>query len=490
MKKKFFIVALLISVSLNGFSKELFDSESAAIEAVKSEVINQVNEKLLSRMQQELKSEKGKGIKPDFGEIGKSMQFLCQESKIAELYKNGKENKNALQLKEIFNKLKDKAIRPSDFTFTNLKVGQAETEDLGNEVSYTFSISFEAQTQTPTIGNKAKYVVAFNYKGSLKKKKENPTVNGKKDKKAEKIVVGYEINKKAEFENSSVSVKSIFDSESAYMKQKVAERIAAWYNDIPSNLDAKYSKYITGNKGIKPVNVNGIEIKQNGKNFTATGKSVEIDYVPEIDESSLYLYTDPIATISITPSFNIEFGDDLATIVSQNVVTKDNIKEATTDSEKVQHYETARKALNDFSNSLSEYVADNKKEGREKIMIMFTDAKNDEVAVSHRSKFNNKENINQRKADQYLKLLSGKNLTFESIDYIDSSKASLLNVEYPELNLSYDPNLYTIMFDVIQIYDGNNYKDKTRKIIVMKNQDDNTYQIDKILVVPNSTIID
>lgn len=490
MNKKNLIVALLISVSLNGFSKELFDSESAAIEAAKLEVVNQVNEKFLSRMQQELKSEKGKGIKPDFGEIGKSMQFLCQESKIAELYKNGKENKNASQLKEIFNKLKDKAVRPSDFTFTNLKVGQAETEDLGNEVSYTFPISFEAQTLTPAIGNKAKYIVTFNYKGSLKKKKENPIVNGKKDKKAEKIVVGYEINKKAEFENSSVNVKSIFDSESAYMKQKVAEKIAAWYKDVPSNLDAKYSKYITKNKGVKPVDGNDIELKQNGKIFTAIGRPVEIDFVPEIDESSLYLYTDPIATISITPSFNIEFGDDLTTIVSQNVVTKDKIKEATTDNEKVQYYEAARKTINDFRNSLSEYVADNSKERREKIMVMFTDSKNDEVAVSHRSKFNNKEIINQRKADKYLNLLSGKNLSFETIDYIDSNKASLLNAEHPELNLSYDPNLYTIMFDVIQRYDGNNYKDKTRKIIVMKKQDNNSYLIEKVMVIPNSTTIE
>lgn len=489
MNKKNLIVALLISVSLNGFSQELFDSESAAIEVAKSKVINQVNEKLLSRMQQKLKSEKVK--EPEFGKIGESMQFLCQESKIAELYKNGKKNKNASQLKEIFKKLKDKAIRrPSVFTFTHLKVGQAKTEDLGNEVSYTFPISFEAQTLTPAIGNKAKYVVAFNYKGSLKKKKENPTVNGKKDKKAEKIVVGYEINKKAEFENSSVTAKSIFDSESAYMKQKVAEKIAAWYKDIPSNLDARYSKYITSNKGIKPVNVTGIEIKQKGKKFTATGKPVEIKYVPEIDESSIYLYTNPIATISITPSFNIEFGDDLATIVSQNVVTEDKINEAITDEKKVALYNSAREAITDFSNSLSEYVAYDSKDGREKIKIMFADSKNDEVAVSHRSKFNNKESINQRKADQYLKLLSGKNLTFESIDYIDSNKASLLNAEHPKLNLGYDPNLYTIMFDAIQSYEGNNYKDKTRKIIVMKRQDDNSYLIDTIIVVPNSTIIE
>ena len=120
---------------------------------------------------------------------------------------------------------------------------------------------------------------------------------------------------------------------------------------------------------------------------------------------------------------------------------------------------------------------------------MFVDSENDEVAVSHRSKFNNKERINQRKADKYLQLLSGNNLTFETVEYMDSNKTALLNAEHPELCLSYDPNLYTVMFDVIQKYDGNSYKDKTRKIIVMKKQDDNSYLIEAVIVVPNSTTI-
>lgn len=485
MKKNFFIVALLISVCLNGFSKsnsesKQFESEAAAIEAAKSEAVKHVKEMILSRMQQKLKSEKGKEKGPEFGKMDKSEQFLCQKSKIAGLYKNGKENKNSSQLKEVFGKLNHKTVRPSEFTYNNLKVGKVDTEDKGDKITYTFPISFEAQTITPAIGNKAKFKVVLNYEGSLKKKKDKT-----------KKVVGYGIKEKAKYVNSSVTAKSIFDSETAYMRREVAKKIAAWYEDIPSNLKGEYSAYITNNKGIeKPTKVNDIDIKQNGKNFTATGKPIEIKYVPEIDESSLYLYTDPIATISITPSFNFEFGDDLSAIVSQDVVTTHKIYEAKTDAEKVQHYEAAHKAITDFSNSLSEYVADNSMEGRENIMKMFTNSKNDKVYVSHRSKFNNKESINHRKANQYLKLLSGKNLTFDSIEFVDSNKTSLLNAENPELKLSYDPNLDTIMFDAIQSYDGNNYKDKTRKIIVMKRQDDNSYLIDSIIVVPNSTILE
>ncbi len=489
MLKKILIVALMTGVGLNGFSKsELFDSEDAAIEAAKSEVLETVNEKVLLLLQRKLKSNEGKD--PDFKNgMDKSAQFLCEKSKVVNLYKDGKEGKNALQLKEVFKKLK--SSYQSDLVFSNLRTGKTVIENTDKEVIYTIPVTFDAHTITPSIANNAKYVVTLNYTGKLKKKKGYPTVDGKIEKKADKIIVGYELNKKAVFENSVVVATGLFDSEAAYMKQKAIEKINSWYSGLPANLDAKYEGYVNNNKGIKPVSGNGIKLNQQGKTFTATGNPIEIDFVPEIDSELQHLYTDPIASISITPSFEVVYGDDLKTIVSENIVTGyvDEIKEATTDSEKVSRYESAQSVMDNFSGALSKYVADCNEENRENVKSLFIDSKNDEVAVSHRSKYNNKERIDLRKIDKYLQCLNGNNLTFESIEFIDLHKSNQLNEEYPELGISYDQNLYTIMFDVIQRYDSNNYKDNTRKIVIMNKQNDDVYKIKKIVVVPNSTTI-
>ncbi len=473
MFKKVFIATLIVaSVAFNGFAKQKpFESEEAAVKAAKSEAQKEVNE-LLESIQKKLKSNKGN---VNYHKTGNSAQFLCQESKIVALYKNGKVGNGAGQLKETVGKLNDKKIRPSDFTFTNIRIGKAEVEDAGkNEFLYTIPVSFDAVTTTPAIENNAKYVVTFYFEGKFKKDSK-----------------GYTTSKKVEFKSSTVTATDLFDSESAYMKQKAADRIAEWYTGLPANLDNKYARYSKNNKGIRTVDGRNIAIKQNGRTFTATGKPIEIDFVPEIDESYLYLYTDPTATIAITPSFSITFGDDLKTIVSENIVNgyTDGIKEAVTDPEKTSRYESARIAVGNFSNALSGYVAENNKVNRENVTAMFADSKNDEVAVSHRSAFNNKESINLRKADNYLQLLRGNNLNFKSTEYIDSNKTARLNAEYPELGLSYDPNLYTVMFDVIQQYEGNNYSDKTRKIVVMKKNDNGSYLIERIIVVPNSTTI-
>lgn len=473
--KKFLILALMLSAVVNGFSKEKYETEDAAIEAAKSIVQNLVNNNLLTPLKTTLETGDGK-VKWKNG-VDKSTQFIYETSKVANLYKDSKVRNEATQLGEIYKKLIKKYKGNVSFTYKKLNVGSKKNEQVnGNKIIYTIPVSFEVYAETPDNVSNAKYKVTLNYKVALKKDTKKGC---------------YEVDKPA-FENSDVKATAFFDSENAYMKQKVSEKISAWYNGIPANLDTKYNRYVNNNKGIKPVNGNDIKLNQNGKVFTAIGKPIEIDFVPEIDPSSLHLYTDPTATISITPSFTIVFSDDLKTIVSENIVTsyKDEIKKATTDSDKVCRYESACNAMTEFSNALSKYVTDNSKENREKVMVMFTDSKKDDVAVSHRSKHNNKESIDQRKVDKYLQRLKGNSLIFKTFEYIDSDKSNQLNEEYPQLGVSYDSNLYTVMFDVIQQYDGNNYKDSTRKVVFMKRQDDNSYLIEKIVVVPNSTKIE
>lgn len=384
-------------------------------------------------------------------------------------------------MEEIYKKLEKK--HPSEFSSKVFKTNVIDIKETKKDkIEFTIEVSFNAHTKTPDIENNAKYEVKLYYAGELKKKLESPEINGKKDKNATKVPV-YIVKKAGKFKNSTVEAKDILTSESEYMNNLASDAIVAWYKELPQNLDAQYEYYVNNIISFPSVSGMGVKLQQNGKTFTAIGNPIEIIYKPIIPEESKHLYTKPSGTINITPSFTIVFNDDLTSIKDFDIKYTHSTPRVETDSAKVAHYEAARSAMNDFSNTLSEYVNDNDNntEIREALVAMFVDSKNDEVAVSHRNKYDNKEKIDHRKAEKYLQRLKGNNLTFGIPAFIDGDNQ--------ELGLNYDPNLNTVMFEVNQFYDGKNYKDETRKIVVLKQQDNGSYLIEKIIVVPESTIL-
>ena len=108
-----------------------------------------------------------------------------------------------------------------------------------------------------------------------------------------------------------------------------------------------------------------------------------------------------------------------------------------------------------------------------------------QVQVSHVSQ-NAKERIANRQAEKYLNCLKGLKWDVKTPTLIDEACANQLNTEYPTLGLQFDPNLNTMMYLINQRYEGQNYKDDTQKIIFVK-YNEGKYQIQKVIVVPNST---
>ena len=144
----------------------------------------------------------------------------------------------------------------------------------------------------------------------------------------------------------------------------------------------------------------------------------------------------------------------------------------------------ADKLVSIFTHKLSEYVATNNAQQKEELLNMFECGKT-QVQVSHVSQ-NAKERIANRQAEKYLNCLKGLKWDVKTPTLIDEACANQLNTEYPTLGLQFDSSLNTMMYLINQRYEGQNYKDDTQKIIFVK-YNEGKYQIQKVIVVPNST---
>lgn len=165
--KKILILALMLSAVLNGFSKEKYETENAAIEAAKSTVQNLVNNNLLTPLKTTLETGDGK-VKWKNG-VDKSTQFIYETSKVANFYKDSKVRNEAIQLGEIYKKLIKKYKGNVSFTYEKLNVGSKKNEQVtGNKIIYTIPVSFEVHAETPDNVSNAKYKVTLNYKVALK----------------------------------------------------------------------------------------------------------------------------------------------------------------------------------------------------------------------------------------------------------------------------------------------------------------------------------
>ena len=374
-------------------------------------------------------------------EMKNSRQFLFQENMIKE-----KLDIRSTQLNDVLKQMCNK-LKPSEFKYEDINVEKI-TDDKNKEGTVIVPISFQTRTIAKDSVSDVRYNVTFTYKVNKKEK--------------------------VSFVSSSVKKIDFLDSEKKKMLDAAKNAIVEWYANLPQTLDQQYSEQSITE--IQPIEIKADDIKANlpnNKNFTITvDKNIEINIDPYqfIKDSEMHLYTNPSASLTITPTFNITVDDSFD---KANVSVEYSVQtiKPTNDNDKINQLVAAQSAIEKLAKELSSYVSSKDEELKSNIQSMFN-AKST-VQVSYLLK-NGKEKINNRTVTKYLSLLKGSSLNF--IDY---------TIEIPDAS-----NLNTLVFVINQDFKSKTYSDYTqKKIYLTYNEETETYSIDKIEVVPNSTKI-
>lgn len=425
MNKKVFIATLMLGISMAGFSQ----TEANAIAK------NRVQEK----NKEFLDGIKGKGKIKKREIIKEPQQFFFQNDK-------------SMGLREAYKKLEEG--KEYNFYYGKIRIGDAvfmtKEDKKGKGVKVDSSkavVPVYFQTHTVTKNGVAKYNVTL--KWEVKMKKRN----------------------KASLKSSEASPISYLDSEKNTMQSTVKSEIIKWYAHLSERLDSKYVGQSVSPIESKKVTTNDIEIKNEGNLKFSSIKSpdIRIDIDPNqfIDEGQKHLYTDPKASLVISPKFEVTVDKSLRTGNVYVTYSEDIIKPVT-DYVKVERRKKADAIVNELAQQLSTYVSSRDVDQRKYINNMF-DMAGSNVQVSHMPK-RGTEKIKARKVQKYLSSLRGSTLDMHIIDF-----------ETEDWN--------TLVYTVCQKYQSKTYADKTQKKIYLNYvPEKDTYLINKIEVVPNSTI--
>lgn len=414
----------------------------AETKAAATELVKQKQTEMLEKISLRLK---GGEEKVKFGESKNSQQFLFKENLIKE-----KLDTKSTELEKVFKKMYEKYV-PSEFIYEDIKVGEIKPFYKNNKLQKDWvlvPVSFQTRTIAKDSVSDVRYNVTFTYKVK---------------------------NEKVSFESSTVKKIDFLDSEKNAMLVTAKNAIIDWYKNLPQTLKQEYSEQSITE--IQPIEIKADDIKANlpnNKNFTITvDKNIEINIDPYqfIKDSEMHLYTNPSASLTITPTFNITVDDSFKKARVSSVEYSVNTIEPTTNDKKINQLVAAQSAIEKLAKELSSYVSSKDEELKSNIQSMFN-AKST-VQVSYLLK-NGKEKINNRTVTKYLSLLKGSSLNF--IDY---------TIEIPDAS-----NLNTLVFVINQDFKSKTYSDYTqKKIYLTYNEETETYSIDKIEVVPNSTKI-
>lgn len=436
MLKKLFITTLLMGACVIGFAQQP-DAETET-KAKAKELVEQKLKDNLNMIELQLKEGKKASLPK---EMKNSRQFLFQENMIKE-----KLDIRSTQLNDVLKQMCNK-LKPSEFKYEDINVEKI-TDDKNKEGTVIVPISFQTRTIAKDSVSDVRYNVTFTYKVNKKEK--------------------------VSFVSSSVKKIDFLDSEKKKMLDAAKNAIVEWYANLPQTLDQQYSEQSITE--IQPIEIKADDIKANlpnNKNFTITvDKNIEINIDPYqfIKDSEMHLYTNPSASLTITPTFNITVDDSFD---KANVSVEYSVQtiKPTNDNDKINQLVAAQSAIEKLAKELSSYVSSKDEELKSNIQSMFN-AKST-VQVSYLLK-NGKEKINNRTVTKYLSLLKGSSLNF--IDY---------TIEIPDAS-----NLNTLVFVINQDFKSKTYSDYTqKKIYLTYNEETETYSIDKIEVVPNSTKI-
>lgn len=307
---------------------------------------------------------------------------------------------------------------------------------------------------------------------------------------------------------NTVKEISFLETERNIMQKSANNAIVEWYANLSENLDPKYIDAAKGYGNVSaavPVDAGKIHVDLPNSRTVVVDEhhtvkiNVPVDPHPYMAEDDIY-YKDPKAILILEPKFTITIDEDLKTAkitdVSYVEIKPDAIP---TEVKKLEMRDKAICTIKELGERLSAYVGANDKDQKNAILEMFVEIeKNDKSAVSpkvetsHKYK-NGNETINSKKnVEMYLNRLKGDELTFADYKMMDERMIKDLKAENPdkfESDIDFDSNLYAVMFLVNQRYESRNYTDNTKKVVFLKYHDSGKYLIEKIKVVPNSTIL-
>lgn len=444
MLKKLFITSLLVGASVLGFAQD----PSAETKASAKTVVENSQNEMLKKMYLKLKGGKEK-VK--FPNKFIAQQFLFQENLIDTLLVAKSHG-----LKDVFKKLCSKTNIPTEFTFEEINAGSinykifSEGKKQGQADTNVVIVPISFQTHTIAKDNVSDVKYKVTIKWEVKGEKATPV-------------------------SSSAEPINYLTSERMAMLNAAKAKIREWYANLPQTLDKQYSEQSISE--IQPVTVTADDIKADlpaGQNFTINNVKdvvINIDPYQFISESDKNLYTNPSASLTITPSFIVTVDDSFKNAdIKVEYSAKEPVK-PTSDKEKVARRDAAESTISKLAQELSSYVSVRNAEQKERVENLFN-SKESNIEVSYLRQ-NGTERINTKTADKYLSLLKG-----SSLNFIDHS-----------IELQ-DPNWETLVVVVNQDFKSKAYSDYTQKKVYLTYDDENkTYIIDKIEVVPNSTKI-
>ncbi len=468
MYRKMLIATLMLGIGMVGFSKTKKDEIKYVNrkEAAKTLAINKQKE-LLDKMQLCLKNDNEKFNKVPNSDSVK--QFLYQDDLVESVLKA-----KSHSLKHVYDEL-CKSNKPTDLVYEGLSVGDIEYDKNEekeirkgkNPIDSTkliVPVAFQVHTVAKGNVSDVRYKVTFIWKVKVEEKFEN--VEGKK-------VRYFAPKNKLELVSSIAKPIKFLASEQKSMKKAAQDAIVEWYANLPQTLSKQYVEQSL--TSIEAMSVSYDEIKMDlpkSKEFTVKDVpaiTINIDPYQFIDDDKKSLYTNPVASMTIAPTFKVTVDNTFKN--AEVVVSYDKeIHKPITDSAKVERNRMANANVMTFLNQLSEYVSSHDTEQKASIKNMFNTTGSD-VEVSYLPKYGN-EKIKKESAQKYLSLLKGSALNFT------------LDNDIEVVDLNWDSLIYTVS----QRYQSKTYNDYTQKRIhLVYDADKKTYLINKIEVVPNST---
>lgn len=492
MKKIILLITLTLSVSAIGFA-QTYPSQEEAEKAAQENVREKLTE-LLTSMQNGLHDADAPKTKFNNG-TDKVKQFLYDGKKVNKFLAKKETTDKDKTLKNIYTKLTQQITNKvnaykTDFQYFDIQLGEAKIikqEGKQNGYKLNIPVTFQTYTVTGDSASLAKYEVKSTWEVAVDTKKQkvvkSDSVHNAKD---AQPVLSHTVSNKMQCVGLTAKSIDFLNSEVKTMKQLAEQAIIDWYANVQQNLEQKYIDQAIA--PIAPIAMESVKFdSQNGKTFKVDQVKeilISIDPKPYMTEPEVY-YESPTAILTVRPSFIVTINDDLTGVTSLEVTYEELPVEAPkTAFEKMEMRTKADKLVNVFTNKLSEYVATNNAQRKEELLNMFECGKT-QVQVSHVSQ-NAKERIANRQAEKYLNCLKGLKWDVKTPTLIDEACANQLNTEYPTLGLQFDSSLNTMMYLINQRYEGQNYKDDTQKIIFVK-YNEGKYQIQKVVVVPNST---
>ena len=485
MLRKLVLSGLVLAVTMSGFAKKTAVNESVAKENAKHATI-----KLLNELQINLQN--GKSIPDHDGKRDHNVgtQFLYNQALVEENLKL--DNTDGTKLKKVYDKLKDlaknkKQPRPTVFKYENVHIGtitestsnkwvkvnsgegKDEVQRLQKKFYQYIPVVFETHTISGDSLSNVKYRVTYTWKVELNPQPGNTDKSQGKD--AQAPIVRYTLGKPSLEEIKAEPIDHL-TSEEESIKDRVQKEINGWYANLPQGINEADMEYVE-----VPVTVtrpkNETKVGAVDRTFTVKGETATMDidrdkFIPYQDR---YKYTIAKPSLMIKPEFNVTVNEDYSDY-TMDVKYKATTSELVTDERMVERYTNAVAVVEDYYGQLSTYVSSRSRREQKAYIEGLFSAPNDTVEIARIIRNGKEPKVKANPVKKYLTLLNGTKLEMNAIDLIDYEQSQM----------------DTIVFDVIQEYEGRKYHDTTRKRIYLQRvPDTDNYVITKIAVLPDST---